>query len=221
MLAAAAAAVGMWRLDRIRCLGGRAQEPTASSSAMSACSTRGARSSPNSATSPKWAGSSATEMHGQGMAGEACRAVLNGRRPISTRRRSGRSSLRPTSRRCNWRTKLGFERDQRDALSRRPDARTAAPGLGLTYQPPPPPPPPPPPDDPPPPDPLLDPGAVEAELIVLDSDEPTVSAKLVGLLHGLLDPEYQAKPCWPWAAAAASTPAKRSAQRFSTPSAIA
>ena len=42
-----------------------------------------------------------------------------------------------------------------------------------------------------------------------------------GLFHGLLLPEYQAKPCWPCAAAAASTPAKRSAQRFSTPSAIA
>jgi hypothetical protein len=63
---------------------------------------------------------------------------------------------------------------------------------------------------------------VEAELIVLDKDEPTLSAKPVGLSHGLLDPEYQAKPCRPWAvAAAASTPAKRSAQRFSTPSAMA
>src|SRR5437868_11915233 len=54
------------------------------------------------------------------------------------------------------------------------------------YQPPPPPPPPPP-DDPPPPEPLLEPGAVEAEVIVLASDEPALSAKLVGLPHGLLD----------------------------------
>src|SRR6476659_9444932 len=89
------------------------------------------------------------------------------------------------------------------------------------YQPPPPPPPPPPPDDPPPPDPLLDPGAVDAELIVLDSDEPTLSAKLPGLLQGLFDPEYHAKPCCPCAAAAARIPENRSAQRFSTPSAIA
>ena len=37
-----------------------------------------------------------------------------------------------------------------------------------SYQPPPPPPPPPPPDDPPPPEPLLEPGAVDAELTVLD-----------------------------------------------------
>src|SRR3954471_9250939 len=89
------------------------------------------------------------------------------------------------------------------------------------YQPPPPPPPPPPPEDPPPPEPLLDPGAVEAELIVLEREEPTVSAKLVGLLHGLLEPEYHPNRCWPCAAAAARTPEKRSAQRFSTPSAMA
>src|SRR3954447_11142219 len=87
--------------------------------------------------------------------------------------------------------------------------------------PPPPPPPPPPPDDPPPPEPLLEPGAVEAELIVLARDDPTVSANRPGLFHGSLDPEYQPKPCWPWAAAAASTPWKRSAQWFSTPSAMA
>src|SRR4051794_27376426 len=92
---------------------------------------------------------------------------------------------------------------------------------GADHQPPPPPPPPPPPDDPPPPDPLLEPGAVEAELMVLASDEPTSPTKPLGLLHGLPLPAYQAKPCWPRAAAAARTPAKRSAQRFSTPSAIA
>src|SRR3954469_3792533 len=101
----------------------------------------------------------------------------------------------------------------------RPRSRSSG-GPG-DYQPPPPPPPPPPPDDPPPPEPLLDPGAVEAELIVLESEEPTLSAKPVGLFHTLLDPEYHRKPCWPDAAAAARTPAKRSAQRFSTPSAIA
>src|SRR5438552_2850773 len=94
-------------------------------------------------------------------------------------------------------------------------------GVLASYQPPPPPPPPPPPDDPPPPEPPLEPGAVEAELIVLASDEPTLSAKPVGLFHGLLDPEYQANPCRPCAAAAASTLWNRSAQRFSTPSAIA
>src|SRR4051812_34054913 len=91
------------------------------------------------------------------------------------------------------------------------------------YQPPPPPPPPPPPENPPPPEPLLEPGAVEAELIVLASDEPMLSAKPVGLSHGLLDPAYQMKPwCPPGAAAAAArTLRKRSAQRFSTPKAIA
>src|SRR5438128_1234770 len=88
---------------------------------------------------------------------------------------------------------------------------------GFNYQPPPPPPPPPPPDEPPPPEPLLEPGAVDAELIVPASDDPTESAKRPGLLQGLLEPEYHAKPCCPCIAAAAKTPAKRSAQRFSTP----
>src|SRR4029078_8539563 len=83
-----------------------------------------------------------------------------------------------------------------------------------SHQPPPPPPPPPPPDEPPP----LDPGDVEAQPTALDSDEPTLSTKSVGLLHGLLEPEYQAKLCCPCADAAARTPANRSAQRFSTPS---
>src|SRR5438552_12289676 len=92
-------------------------------------------------------------------------------------------------------------------------------GVLASYQPPPPPPPPPPPDDPPPPEPLLDPGAVEAELMVLAREEPTLSTKPVGLSHGLPLPEYQPKPWRPCAAAAARTPANRSAQRFSTPSA--
>jgi hypothetical protein len=67
------------------------------------------------------------------------------------------------------------------------------------------------PEKPPPPEPLLDPGAVEAEMIVLDREEPTLSVNPVALLQGLLDPEYQRNP-WlpPLAAAAASTPAKRS-----------
>src|SRR3954468_16196026 len=86
-------------------------------------------------------------------------------------------------------------------------------------QPPPPPPPPPPPDDPPPPEPLLEPGAVEAELIVLVSEDPTLSVKPVGSLQGLLFPEYHANPWRPCAATAASTAAKRFAHRFSTPSA--
>ena len=45
------------------------------------------------------------------------------------------------------------------------------------YQPPPPPPPPPPPEEPPPPDPLLDPGAVDAEETLLASDDPTSLTK--------------------------------------------
>src|SRR3954466_168240 len=71
----------------------------------------------------------------------------------------------------------------------------AAAGRRRRYHPPPPPPPPPPPDEPPPPEPLLDPGAVEAELMVLDKEKPAVSAKLVGLSHGRLDPEFHPKPC--------------------------
>src|SRR5512139_217714 len=63
------------------------------------------------------------------------------------------------------------------------------------HQPPPPPPPPPPPDEPPPPEPLDEPGAVEAELTVLTSDEPTESTKPPVSVHGLEEPEYQAKPC--------------------------
>src|SRR5688572_24977960 len=94
---------------------------------------------------------------------------------------------------------------------------------GADYHPPPPPPPPPPPETPPPPEPLDDPGAVEAELTLLASDEPIESTNPPVSFHGLDEPEYQAKP---WLAAgavdaAASTPAKRSAQRFSTPRAIA
>src|SRR3954469_15507664 len=92
---------------------------------------------------------------------------------------------------------------------------------GPNSQPPPPPPPPPPPDDPPPPEPLDEPGAADAELIVLASDETTSCVKPVGLSHGLLLPECQTKPCWPCAAAAARTLANRAAQRFSTPRAIA
>ena len=51
------------------------------------------------------------------------------------------------------------------------------------YHPPPPPPPPPPPEDPPPPEPLLEPGALEADATVLASDEPTVPAKRPGSDH--------------------------------------
>ena len=76
---------------------------------------------------------------------------------------------------------------------------------GADHQPPPPPPPPPPPDEPPPPDPLDEPGAVEAELTVLASDEPTESTKPPVSFQGLEEPEYQANP-WvaPGAAAAAA-----------------
>ncbi len=55
------------------------------------------------------------------------------------------------------------------------------------YQPDPPPPPPPPPDDPP--DELL--GEEEAEEMVLVSEEPTLLAKLLGLVHKSPEPEYQ------------------------------
>src|SRR5687768_4077606 len=65
---------------------------------------------------------------------------------------------------------------------------------GADHQPPPPPPPPPPPDEPPPPDPLDDPGAVEAELTLLASEEPTSLTKPSASFHGLWLPEYQAKP---------------------------
>ena len=100
--------------------------------------------------------------------------------------------------------KLGFVRSAGRYLSRRADKAIGC-GRPGRYQPPPPPPPPPPPEDPPPPEPLLDPGAVDAELTVLDSDEPTLSTKPVGLLQGLLDPEYQPNPWRPCAAAAART----------------
>jgi len=61
------------------------------------------------------------------------------------------------------------------------------------YHPPPPPPPPPPPDDPPPPEPLLDPGAVEAEATLLASDAPMAPANRPGLDQTLPEPEYQPK----------------------------
>src|SRR3954469_11109254 len=99
----------------------------------------------------------------------------------------------------------------------------AAAGRRKRYQPPPPPPPPPPPDEPPPPEPLLDPGAVEADATVLARLLPTVLAKLPGSSHTLRLPTYQPIPlCRDGsAAAAARTLSNRPAQRFSTPSAMA
>src|SRR5690606_32042726 len=98
-------------------------------------------------------------------------------------------------------------------------------GADGNYQPPPPPPPPPPPDDPPPPEPLLEPGAVEAEATLLASEAPTAPAKRLGFDQALLEPEYQPNVpscCRDGSAdAAASTPANLSTQRFSTSSAIA
>jgi hypothetical protein len=75
----------------------------------------------------------------------------------------------------------------------------------LPHHPPPPPPPPPPPDEPPPPDPLDEPGAVDAELTLLASDDPIERTKPPVSFHGLDEPEYQAKP-WlePGAVAAAA-----------------
>src|SRR3954471_2314875 len=87
------------------------------------------------------------------------------------------------------------------------------------YQPPPPPPPPPPPEDPPPPEPLLEPGAVDADATVLASEAPPVPAKRPGPAHTWPEPEYQPNVL-PWrvgaASAAASTEANLSAQWFST-----
>ena len=78
---------------------------------------------------------------------------------------------------------------------------------------------------PPPPDPLLDPGAVEADATLLASDAPTAPAKRLGFDQALLEPEYQPN-VWSSrrdgsAEAAERTAANLSAQRFSTPSAIA
>src|SRR6476659_773006 len=67
-------------------------------------------------------------------------------------------------------------------------------GPGKSYHPPPPPPPPPPPEKPPPPEPLLEPGAVEAELIAVESEEPTSLVKRLGSSHGLWLPAYHANP---------------------------
>src|SRR5688572_33478214 len=72
------------------------------------------------------------------------------------------------------------------------------------YQPSPPPPPPPPPDEPPPPEPLDEPGAVEAELTVLASDEPTESTNPPVSSHGLEEPDYQANVWLPPGVAAAA-----------------
>src|SRR6185503_5152180 len=139
-----------------------------------------------------------------------------GRRATSRQRPSGRSSLRRMNHRSSSLTSSVSKGSARRLITMTQRWFFAVP-RGSNYQPPPPPPPPPPPEEPPP----LEPGAVEAEPTALESDEPTVSTKLVGLLHGLLDPEYQAKPCCPCAEAAARTPSKRLAQWFSTASAIA
>src|SRR5215831_13405281 len=91
------------------------------------------------------------------------------------------------------------------------------------YQPPPPPPPPPPPDEPPPlppPPPSLEPGAVEAEEIVWLRSPLKWLAKPTGSFDQLLLPAYQVLVAAA-APAAASTPAKRLAQAFSTSSAMA
>ena len=100
------------------------------------------------------------------MAGEACRAALEW----------AEANLEPTpiwaiiapenAPSIKLAEKLGFERLNETLYHDEPTVVLAA-RPWLDYQPPPPPPPPPPPDDPPPPEPLLDPGAVEAELIVL------------------------------------------------------
>src|SRR6188472_2865434 len=112
--------------------------------------------------------------------------------------RAGKRAIDEASRKAWVRAGRG------NALPRRADHRSKAAELGVGYQPPPPPPPPPPPEKPPPPDPLLDPGATDAEPTVLASEEPTLRVKPLASRHGLFEPAYQTKPCWPWAAAAAS-----------------
>src|SRR5262245_22980602 len=104
----------------------------------------------------------------------------------------------------------------------------ASPEIASTcHHPDPPPPPPPPPDEPPPPEPKellepsLDPGAVEADATVCDRSLPRLLAKPVGLFTQSWLPLYHAEVAAPAAAAAASTPAKRSAHVFSTSSAMA
>src|SRR5215510_1451334 len=95
------------------------------------------------------------------------------------------------------------------------------------YQPPPPPPPPPPPEEPPPPLPpppppplSLEPGAVEAEEIVWLRSPLRWLAIPAGSSDQLLLPAYQVAVAAA-APAAASTPANRLAQAFSTSSAMA
>src|SRR5262249_48884539 len=88
------------------------------------------------------------------------------------------------------------------------------------YQPEPPPPPPPPPDEPPPPLASLEPGAVEAEAMLLLKSLPRWSAKPTGLLDQSVLAAYQVLAA-AVAPAAASTPAKRWAHAFSTSSATA
>src|SRR5687768_2207410 len=95
---------------------------------------------------------------------------------------SSRSSIRTIYARSGWPRKpvsaaasMPSTRASPSASSagaRRPEWQPRHRDQGGYYQPPPPPPPPPPPDDPPPPEPLLDPGAVEADETVLASDEP-------------------------------------------------
>src|SRR6185312_6901482 len=90
------------------------------------------------------------------------------------------------------------------------------------HHPEPPPPPPPPPEEPPPdePPPLsLDPGAAEADAMVCASAPSRCRVKPTGsLTHWLFWYQDDATAAVP---AAASTPAKRFAQRFATSSAIA
>ena len=93
----------------------------------------------------------------------------------------------------------------------------------IGYQPPPPPPPPPPPEEPPPPEPLLEPGAVEAEAAAVARLAPMAAAKRPGLDQGLWLPEYQVIRLRSsgLVEAAARISEKREAHLFSTPRAMA
>ena len=154
--------VGMWDAARLRRLGGGAQGGRQADRHAQPVQ-RLARPGPEFGDEPEMGWIFATEAHGQGMAGEACRAVLDW----------AEANLEPTpiwaiiapenapsleARRQAW---LRARRATRFTTMTRRWSSSARPGL--SYQPPPPPPPPPPPDDPPPPDPLDDPGAVEAD----------------------------------------------------------
>ena len=100
-----AAAGGVGRdvgLARLRQLGGRAQGRRHAGRQRSACSTPGARSSPNSAKSPRWAGFSPSGPRPGACGRGLPRGARLGRRQSRSRRRSGRSFRPAMRRRSSW-----------------------------------------------------------------------------------------------------------------------